>query len=85
MKTSNMNAAEFNAKWKDYLEPRFYGLAIDNQEVINFLDKEFEKETSINPNFRYSQIKKKFNSVKVYTNTEHNSHWAKEISKILNP
>lgn len=47
-------------KYKDYLEDRFTGLELSNEEVIEYLDKEFEELIKL-PNFKYSQIKGKFN------------------------
>ena len=55
-----MNRAEFNEKYKEYLEDRFSGLELSNEEVIEYLDKEFKELIKI-PGFKYSQIKGKFN------------------------
>ena len=55
-----MTRTEFNEKYKAYLEDRFSGLELSNPEVIEYLDKEFEELIKI-PNFKYSQIKGKFN------------------------
>lgn len=55
-----MNRVEFNEKYKEYLEDRFSGLELSNPEVIEYLDKEFENLIKL-PNFKYSQIKGKFN------------------------
>ena len=55
-----MTCEEFNKKYKDYLEPRHYGLALDNSSAIEYLDKEFQELIKI-PGFSYSQIKQKFN------------------------
>lgn len=60
-----MTANEFNEKYKDYLEEGHYGLALDNKEAIEFLDKEFQEFIKI-PNFKYSQIKSKFNNFRFY-------------------
>ena len=54
------NEEEFNKKYSAYLEERFYGLDISHPEVVDYLDKEFEKEIEKNPAFQYSQIKMKF-------------------------
>lgn len=62
-----MTANEFNEKYKDYLEEGHYGLALDNKEAIEFLDKEFQEFIKI-PGFKYSQIKSKFNSFRFYAN-----------------
>jgi len=78
-----MNAVEFNEKWILYLELGHYGLDIDNENVINYLDKEFTEETKINPNFSFSQIKLKFGSSRVYAASNKTSEWEIEIDKIL--
>ena len=38
-----MTVDEFNEKYKDYLEPGHYGLAINDPDVIDYLDTQFEK------------------------------------------
>jgi len=78
-----MTAEEFNKKYSAYLEERFYGLDIDHPEVIEYLDKEFEKEIEKNPEFQFSQIKMKFGSSRVYTNSDKSSEWESEIVRIF--
>lgn len=79
-----MNTSEFNEKWNDFLENGFYGLAISNEEVIEYLDKEFTEYTKVNEKFSYSQIKTKFGFPVVYTNNENFSIKLKDgIEKIL--
>ena len=63
-----MTAQEFNEKYSDYLEDRFYGLAIDKESVVNYLDVVFEDLIKI-PNFKYQQIKLKFNNASFYSNS----------------
>ena len=60
-----MTTEEFNKKYEDYLKDGHYGLAIDNPEAIEYLDKVFEDLITI-PYFKYSQIKEKFGSTRVY-------------------
>lgn len=60
-----MNIIEFNRKYKDYLEHKHYGLAINNEEVINYLDGQFQELIKV-PGFKYTQIKVKFDSVRFY-------------------
>ena len=55
-----MTRTEFNDKYKEYLEDRFSGLELSNPEVIEYLDEQFEELIKL-PNFKYSQIKGKFN------------------------
>jgi hypothetical protein len=58
-------AKEFNEKYFKYLETNHYGLAINNIEVVKFLDKKFEEYIKT-PGFYYSQIKLKFGLTKIY-------------------
>ena len=52
-----MTITEFNQKWSSHLEEGHYGLNIDLDEVIEYLDENFELMKSAYPNFTYSQIK----------------------------
>jgi len=78
-----MTSEEFNKKYSAYLEERFYGLDIDHPEVVDYLDKEFEKEIEKNPEFQFSQIKMKFGSSRVYTTSDKSSEWEDEIDRIF--
>ncbi len=78
-----MTSDEFNEKWFKYLEPRFYGMAIEHEQVIEYMDTEFEKEIKINPVFDYAQIKVKFGTSRVYATSSNTSKWENEIDKIL--
>ena len=78
-----MTADEFNEKYKDFLEPRFYGLAIDRNNIVRYLDKEFEKEIKVNPDFTYAQIKLKFGNPCVYAETIKCAEWEDGILKRL--
>lgn len=60
-----MNSTEFNNKYDKWLEERHYGLAIDHDEVIDFLDKIFQDLIKIE-GFSYSQIKLKFSMARFY-------------------
>jgi hypothetical protein len=60
-----MNIDEFNEKWKVYLEEGFGGLEIDDDEITEYLDREFQELHKI-PGFSFSQIKIKFGSARVY-------------------
>lgn len=61
-----MTKTEFNNKWFYRLEPTFYGLDISNKEVVDYLNKKFEELEKLYPNFTYSQIKVKYDMVRVY-------------------
>lgn len=55
-----MTRAEFNTKYSTFLEEGFSGYSLDdNQEVLEYLDKKFQKYIKI-PGFKYKQIKAKF-------------------------
>ncbi len=62
-----MTLEEFNIKYDDYLEDGFYGLAIENQKVIDFLDSLFSEVLIHVPEFQYAQIKLKFGMARFYT------------------
>lgn len=77
-----MTSREFNEKWEKCLEDGFYGMAIEDPKVIEYLDDEFTKEIIINPSFNYSQIKIKFGMSRVYANSDKTSIWEKQINQI---
>lgn len=61
-----MTADEFNEKWKDHLEKGHYGMAFDEIQIIELVDKAFTKLLETHPNFTYTQIKEKFGSSRAY-------------------
>lgn len=65
-----MTAEDFNKKYNKYLETGFYGLAIDNEEVVKYLDDIFENVLTKLPYFRYQQIKTKFDNVRFYADVD---------------
>lgn len=60
-----MTDNEFNKKYLPYLEEGHYGCSLGGGEVVDYLDKEFEKLTKL-PSFSYSQIKLKFGMGRFY-------------------
>ena len=54
-----MTAKDFNNKYKHNLKENFYGCANFDEELIDWLDKQFEEFVK-NPDFVYYQIKVKF-------------------------
>jgi hypothetical protein len=74
---------EFNEKWGEYLKEGYYGLSIDNPEVIEYLDEEFTKEILTNPSFEYIQIKMKFGTCRVYSNTTKSTIWEEKINDLV--
>lgn len=85
MRTIYITADQFNEKYKDYLEEGHYGLAIDNPDVVKFLDEAFQDLIKI-PGFRYSQIKIKFGTARFYCDGARNLSWLveREITRIVN-
>lgn len=78
-----MTSQQFNDKYFDQLEPGFYGLAIEDTTVINYLDGEFTKELAVNPDFTYSQIKLKWGNCRIYAESEKVPMWEQHIDNII--
>jgi hypothetical protein len=60
-----MTSSEFNKKWAEFLEEGHYGLALDKPEAVEYLDMEFKSLSKL-PDFKFSQIKSKFNWFRFY-------------------
>ena len=60
-----MTVDEFNDKYDEWLEAGHYGLSINNEHIIKFLDNIFQDLTKIE-GFSYSQIKLKYGMVRFY-------------------
>lgn len=60
-----MTADEFNERWGAFLEEGHYGLAINDPDFCQWLDRKFE-EFSKRPGFAFSQIKAKFGMGRFY-------------------
>jgi len=81
-----MTTAEFNLKYKDYLVERHYGLDIQDDKVIAYLDELFEKELIKIPEFKFFQIKLKFNYACFYSSgltPEKESEIEKRINELV--
>lgn len=65
-----MNKKQFNEKYKEFLTEGFYGLAIQDQEVIDYLDDIFGNVLVHLPNFKYQQIKEKWGYVRFYADVD---------------
>jgi hypothetical protein len=63
-----MEAEDFNKKYADFLEEGHYGLAINIAPITKYLDEIFETGLIKIPGFKYSQIKSKYGSCRLYTN-----------------
>lgn len=77
---------EFNEKYKDHLVESHYGMSIYDEETIQYLDKEFEKIIKNKPEFKYYQIKMKWNYCTIYTTLKNNpiiDVWQTKVNEIL--
>lgn len=63
-----MTVNEFNIKYFNYLEEGHYGLDIDDSHIISYLDKVFQDLIIKVPEFKFSQIKLKFDNCRFYNN-----------------
>ena len=61
--------AEFNEKYKEYIEEGHYGMDINEPSVLAYVDQIFNDLTKI-PGFQFSQVKIKYGLARVYTNLE---------------
>ena len=78
-----MNCHDFNERFAAYLEPGFYGCEIDDTEILDYLAAEFDKGIAVNPDFQYAQIKLKFGTSRVYTNSDKSDELERHIDTIL--
>lgn len=60
-----MTTEQFNEKYKDYLVDNHYGLDINNESFIEWLDEKFQEFTK-KKGFAYYQIKVKFGMGRFY-------------------
>lgn len=67
-----MTTVEFNEKYAQYLPKGWYGLDIDDVDVIIWLDNLFEQYLIKIEGFKYHQIKVKFgiNDIRFYSNLD---------------
>lgn len=71
---------EFNNKYKDYLETGHYGLNIWNEEVVQYLDGVFPVLIQLK-DFKFSQIKTKWNWVEFYSSLPYGHPTIERIKK----
>ena len=76
-----MTTATFNLKYKQYLKEGYYGLAIDNERFIKYLDEVFYNIIFHHPKFKYHQIKNKWGHIRFYSNLDFDTQM--EIEKNL--
>lgn len=78
-----MTSIEFNEKWKIHISEAASGLQINDDKVIKYLDEEFLNELISNHFFKFSQIKIKFGTTRIYSNSYKNHEWEQAIDRIL--
>lgn len=80
-----MKSNEFNEKWKNYLTEGFYGLDLEHEEAIKYLDNVFCDEIKLNATFRYSQIKIKFGKCRIYAtiDLDKKNKWEITVDSII--
>lgn len=78
-----MTDYEFNEKYEKHIESGFWGLEFDIPEVADYLDKEFEKEIAEHPEFIFAQIKLKFGSPRIYSNSVKDPIWESKVEEII--
>ena len=79
-----MTTEQFNQKYNDYLEEGHYGLAINDEQFIEWLDGKFQEYIKL-PDFEYSQIKAKFGMGRFYAegiNNEQISEVERKITEL---
>lgn len=60
-----MTKDEFNHKYKQFLEHRHYGCALNNPIAVKFLDWVFKSWTK-REDFNFAQIKRKFDNCTIH-------------------
>lgn len=80
-----MRSNEFNMKWKNHLNQGFYGMDIENETAVKYLDHVFSDEIKLNVSFRYSQIKIKFGKCRIYATIDFNkkNKWESMVDSII--
>jgi hypothetical protein len=65
-----MNVSDFNKKYSNYLEFGHYGVFIDNERFLKYLNEMFMNIILHHPKFKFTQVKAKFGQVRFYSNLE---------------
>lgn len=65
-----MNVSDFNKKYSNYLEHGHYGVSINDERFLKYLDEMFMNIIFHHPKFKFTQIKSKFGQVRFYSNLE---------------
>ena len=78
-----MTKQQFNEKYKSYIEDRFEGCSIPDEQFIDFLDVSFKEIIRQYPTFKFSQLKSKFGQIRFYTNltSEQETIYQKELNE----
>ena len=78
-----MTREAFNRKYASRIGSGFYGMAIEDEEICDYLDKEFTKEIKLNRAFLFYQIKLKFGYARVYSDSEKDREWENYINTVI--
>lgn len=77
-----MTTDEFNDKYAEFLAPRFDGMEFSDEKVIEICNNYFKHWVKI-PGFQYYQIKRKFNTSRVYCDNVDTDILEKEIDDLI--
>ena len=77
-----MTIYEFDKKYENYLEAGFDGLSIEDEEIVNLVDKYFTEYVKV-PGFTFAQIKNKYGNACVYCENVDTNELRIKIDKIL--
>ena len=72
---------DFVSKYKSITKGEIF--KFDNQQIYNYLNKEFENELTYNSKFFIWHIKFKLGEFRISSNSTKNQIWECEIEKIL--
>lgn len=79
-----MTADQFNDKYAEYLAAGHYGMDIEHPQVIEYLDREFTEEIQVNTSFRYTQIKMKYDTCRIYADSDKTTVWESTVNQLIN-
>jgi len=80
--TNVKSLADFNLKFSNIIKGS--GIQIDNQEILDYLENEFDIEIKDNPDFFIWDIKLKLGTVRIVTNSDKQTEWESNANHILN-
>lgn len=65
----NPREVELRTKWKDYIEPKYYGFSLGEPTPavwLDVLDEFLDYIVSVHPNFKILQLKIKYGQICIY-------------------